>query len=88
VLERGGPSSCIVLQSSRTPSPSSTLVAPDNGLKIALVLDLAGTRAAVVQQCAEAKDYLDIDAILLDGRIDLPRALAAARAIYEPAFNL
>lgn len=36
---------------------------------------------------AEAKDDLDIDAILTDGRVDLPAALAAAQAIYGPHFN-
>ena len=45
------------------------LIAPDNGLQIASLLDLAGTKAAVVQQRAEAKDYIDIDAILQDGRL-------------------
>jgi hypothetical protein len=40
-----------------------------------------------VQQRAEAKDYYDMDALLQDGRIDLPAALAAARAIYGPRFN-
>ena len=62
-------------------------IAPDNGLQVASLLDLAGTKAAVVQQRAEAKDYLDIDAILQDGRIDLPAALASAGAIYGPTFN-
>jgi hypothetical protein len=61
--------------------------APGTGLRIASLLDLAGTKAAVVQQRAEAKDYADIDAILADGRIDLPAALAAARAIYGEPFN-
>jgi hypothetical protein len=42
-------------------------VAPDNGLQVASLLDLAGTKASVVQQRAEAKDYIDIDAILRDG---------------------
>jgi hypothetical protein len=63
------------------------LVAPDNGLQVASLLDLAGMKASVVQVRAEAKDYLDIDAILTDGRIDLPAALAAAQAIYGTAFN-
>jgi hypothetical protein len=63
------------------------LVAPDNGLRIASLLDLAGTKASVVQVRAEAKDYIDIDALLTDGRIDLPTALAAARAIYGTPFN-
>jgi hypothetical protein len=62
-------------------------IAPDNGLQVATLLDLAGTKAAVVQQRAEAKDYTDIDAILRDGRIDLPTALASAQAIYGPQFN-
>jgi len=61
--------------------------APDNGLQIASLFDLAGTKAAVVQQRAEAKDYRDIDALLQDGRIDLSMALACARAIYGPTFN-
>ena len=61
--------------------------APNNGLQIASLLDLAGTKAAVVQQRAEARDYRDIDAILQDGRIDLPMALASALAIYGPVFN-
>ena len=61
--------------------------APDNGLQIASLFDLAGTKAAVVQQRAEARDYRDIDAILQDGRVDLPMALACSRAIYGPTFN-
>jgi hypothetical protein len=63
------------------------LIAPDNGLRVASLLDLAGMKASVVQVRAEAKDYLDIDAILTDGRIELPTALAGARAIYGPSFN-
>lgn len=58
-----------------------------NGLRVASLLDLAGTKASEVQQRAEAKDYIDIDAILTDGRIDLPTALAAAMAIYQQHFN-
>ncbi len=62
-------------------------IAPGNDLRIASLLDLAGTKAAVVQQRAEAKDYLDIDAFLQDGRIDLATALASALVIYGPKFN-
>lgn len=65
---------------------SPPLIAADNGLQVASLLDLAGAKASVVQKRAEAKDYLDIDAILTDGRIDLPTALAAARAIYGVQF--
>lgn len=58
-----------------------------NGSRVASLLDLAGTKVAVVQQRAEAKDYIDIDALLQDGRIDLGAALGAARAIYGQKFN-
>jgi hypothetical protein len=57
-------------------------MAQDNGLRIASLLDLAGAKAAVVQQRAEAKDYRDLDAILADGRVTLPAALASARDIF------
>src|SRR6185437_2641226 len=55
------------------------LVAPDNGLQVASLLDLAGMKASVVQMRAEAKDYLDIDAILTDGRIAPVRGTPRAR---------
>ncbi|MBF0334495.1 MAG: hypothetical protein HQL40_12755 [Alphaproteobacteria bacterium] len=61
-------------------------VAPDNGLRVASLLDLAGTKASVVQLRAEAKDYLDLDALVLAG-VDLSAALAAGRAIYGNTFN-
>ena len=62
-------------------------VAPGNGLRVASRLDLAGTKAAVVQMRAEAKDYIDIDALIVHGGIDLSTALASAAAIYGPEFN-
>lgn len=55
-------------------------------LRVASLLDLAGTKTAVVQSRADAKDYLDIDAILSYG-IDLPTALAAGVVIYGKTFN-
>lgn len=61
-------------------------VARDNGLRVASLLDLAGMKAAVVQQRAEAKDYLDLHA-LMEAGIGLPTALAAARIIYGDRFN-
>ena len=62
-------------------------VAADNGLKIASLIDLAGTKASVVQMRAEAKDYLDIDALLRVGKVDLPTALAAAQKLYGSSYN-
>ena len=38
-------------------------------------------KVPVVQRRAEAKDYIDMDALITDGHIDLPTALAAGRAI-------
>ncbi len=55
-------------------------------LYVASLLDLAATKVAVVQKRAEAKDYLDIDALLQHG-LDLPIALAAARIVYGRSFN-
>ncbi len=55
-------------------------------LHIASLLDLAGTKAAVVQKRAEAKDYIDIDALLRHG-IELAEMLAAGQSIYGAAFN-
>jgi hypothetical protein len=61
-------------------------LAHDNALHVASLLDLAGTKVAVVQKRAEAKDYLDIDALLQHG-IELPTALAAGSVIYGRSFN-
>ncbi len=61
--------------------------ARDVHLRVASLLDLAGTKAAVVQKRAEAKDYIDLDAILTTGGIDLPTALSAAKLIYGDQFN-
>jgi len=55
-------------------------------LYVAALLDIAGAKAAVVQKRAEAKDYLDIDALIRHG-IDLPTALAAGRIVYGSSFN-
>jgi hypothetical protein len=55
--------------------------------KVASLLDLSGMKAAVVYQRAEAKDYLDIHALLTQAKIPLPLMLAAAQAIYGDEFN-
>jgi len=55
------------------------------GFPVASLIDLAGMKAAVVQKRAQAKEYLDIDALLAAG-VDLPSALAAGQAIYGASF--
>jgi hypothetical protein len=87
LVDRGGPVKLSFFGLPRLPRLAHPLIAPRNGLLVAALLDLAGTKASVVQRRAEAKDYHDIDAILCDGRIDLATALAAARTIYGPRFN-
>lgn len=62
-------------------------VAADNGLRIASLIDLLGTKLAVVQQRAEPKDYIDIDAIVEDGQVNLSLGLSAAQAIYGAVFS-
>lgn len=55
-------------------------------LQVAALLDIAGTKVAVLQKRAEAKDYLDMDALLRNG-VDLPTALAAGTVVYGRSFN-
>lgn len=63
------------------------LTAQDNGLSVASLHDLAGTKVQVVQQRAQAKDYDDIDALIQIGGIDLPTQLAAGRAVFGDSFQ-
>jgi hypothetical protein len=87
IVDRSGPVKVTFFGVPRIRRVLPPHIAQDNGLRIASLMDLAGTKVAVVQQRAEAKDYRDIDAFLEDGRIDLPAALAAAFIIYGPDFN-
>jgi hypothetical protein len=86
-VDRGGPVRLSFFGVPAIPRLQPPLIAPNNFVRVASLLDLAGTKASVVQQRAEAKDYVDIDAILTDGRVDLPTALGAAKAIYGAQFN-
>lgn len=56
-------------------------------IKVASLIDLCGMKVAVVQKRAQAKDYLDIDAMMTQTGIDLPTMLAAGTAIYGPQFE-
>lgn len=60
--------------------------AQETGLSVAGLLDIAGTKAAVVQKRAEVKDYLDMDALLRHG-IDLATMLAAGAVVHGRSFN-
>jgi hypothetical protein len=61
-------------------------MAAGSNVHVASVLDIAGTKAAVVQQRAQARDYIDIDALIRHG-VDLPHILAAGAVVYGGSFN-
>jgi Nucleotidyl transferase AbiEii toxin, Type IV TA system len=71
----------------KLPRLAPPLVVKDNGLQVASLIDLAGTKASVLQVRAESKDYVDIDALLRLGGVGLPVALAAAQRLYGSSFN-
>jgi hypothetical protein len=86
MVQRGGPVKLsffggLTLGRVRDPEQAS-----NHGLWVASLLDLAGTKAAVVQMRAEAKDYVDLAALLQDG-VTLPEILGAAQALYREQFN-
>ncbi len=85
-VERGGP----VLVSFFGDLGLGQVAAPeqvrDMGLRVASLLDIAGSKAAVVQKRAEVKDYIDVDALLRHG-VDLPTMLAAGAVVYGRQFN-
>jgi hypothetical protein len=87
VVERGGPVKISFFGLPELPQLEPPHIVKDNGLQVASLLDLAGTEASVVQVRAEARDYIDIDALLRLGGISLPTALVAAGQIYGPSFN-
>jgi hypothetical protein len=71
------------ISTGRVGTPEET---PDGTITVASLLDLAGTKAKVILQRAESKDYLDLLAIFKSG-INLSQAMAAARALYGEQYN-
>jgi hypothetical protein len=61
-------------------------VCADNGLKVASAEDLLALKLATIQQRIEAKDYLDISALLRAG-LDLEKALGHLEALHPLATN-
>lgn len=59
---------------------------PDNGVYVASLKDLFATKLNTVFQRAEAKDYIDIFALIESG-LSLADGLGCARAVYGPGFN-
>jgi len=87
IIERGDSVKVSFFGVPNLPRLMPTHIAEANGLQVASLIDLAGTKASVVQMRAEAKDYIDIDALLRIGKVDLATGLAAAQRLYGPSFN-
>ena len=85
-VERGGPVLISFFGGLGLGQAAAHDVAEDTGLRVAPLLDIAATKAAVVQKRAEVKDYLDMGALLAIG-VALPMMLAAAAVVYGPKFN-
>ncbi|MEP6821490.1 MAG: nucleotidyl transferase AbiEii/AbiGii toxin family protein [Chthoniobacterales bacterium] len=64
----------------------SPAIAEPGGVKIASLADLMATKLKTVVQRSEAKDYVDIAAILETG-MSLATGLAGANALFGPSFN-
>lgn len=58
----------------------------DGTLRVAALLDLGGTKLKALLQRVEAKDYLDMAALLGAG-VPIEQILGAARTLFGPAFN-
>ena len=66
-------------------APAESVEGP--GFKVASLIDLAGTKVAVLPQRVEFRDYLDVHALLTKAEMPLAEMLAAARVIYGDQFN-
>lgn len=87
IVDRGAPVRLCFVGLRKLPRLAAPLVAGDNGLKVASLLDLAGTKALVVQVRAAAQDYIDVDALIQAGGVDLSLVLAAGARLYGRSFN-
>jgi hypothetical protein len=71
--------------------PLRQVAAPDlaegNGIAIASLMDLFGTKCVTIAQRSESKDYLDVHALLTRTSLTLPEGIAAARAIYGRRYD-
>ncbi|HEX2842163.1 nucleotidyl transferase AbiEii/AbiGii toxin family protein [Hyphomicrobium sp.] len=85
IVERDGPVKLSFFGLPNLKRINAPLRTSDTNLPVASLLDLAGTKAEVVQHRAAAKDYADIDALISAG-IDLRTHLQAGRKVYGDVF--
>jgi hypothetical protein len=84
-IERDGPVEVSFFGGLGQVAPAQNAIGP--GIKVASLLDLAGCKVAVVTERAEAKDYIDVHALLMKAHIPLAQMLAAATIIYGADFS-
>lgn len=58
-----------------------------NGIAVASLRDLFGMKCATIPQRSEAKDYLDIHALIANTELQLAEGIACAQAIYGRQYN-
>jgi hypothetical protein len=87
IVDRVGPVKFSFFGLRRLRSLFSPLLAPENGVKIAALGDLMAAKLLAVQRRAEAKDYIDIDAMVTIGGETLLQGLASARALHGALFS-
>lgn len=85
-VERGGPVLISFFGNLKLGQTAAHEDIEGSKLRAASLLDIAGTKARTVQQRAQPRDYLDIDALIRNG-IELPRILAAGAAVFGRGFN-
>lgn len=86
-VDRGGPVQVSFFGDLNLGQVEAADVIKDPNLAIASLIDLAGTKAKVLIQRVEPRDYIDIDALMIKGRIPLANMLAAASVIFGPQLN-
>jgi len=85
-MERGGPVLVSFFGNLGLGEVAPREIAEGSKVYVASLLDAAGTKALTVQQRAQAREYLDVDALIRHG-IDLSQVLAAGTVVYGRSFN-
>jgi hypothetical protein len=85
-VERGGPVLVSFFGNLGLGEVAPREIAEGSMVHVASLLDIAGSKALTVQQRAQARDYIDIDALIRHG-IDLSRMLAVGTVLYGRRFN-
>jgi hypothetical protein len=85
-VQRGGPVLVSFFGNRALGEITPRATAEGSKVHVASLLDVAGTKVLTVQQRAQARDYIDIDALIRHG-VDLSQMLAAGAAVWGREFN-